>query len=164
MERFERFRFSVPAVPLRRGFLCASVQFSREDGSGSGFGSWKTVPAVPVPRSVPGKTVPTVPVSGSGSVPGPAGKITRIGLKELIPAKNHKNYWARPVQNYFSNSFGADCIRRAQSTPILLKGIAVHPPFVSLCFCKSMPSSWQKVVYMPPICIAIRLPFVSRYA
>ena len=40
-----------------------------EDGSGSG--SWKTVPAVPVPRSVPGKTVPMVPVSGSGSVPGP---------------------------------------------------------------------------------------------
>ena len=69
MERFERFRFSVPAVPLRRVFLCVSVQFSREDGSG--FGSWKTVPAVPVPRSVPGKTVPTVPVSGSGSVPGP---------------------------------------------------------------------------------------------
>ena len=61
MERFERFRFSVPAVPRRRGFLCVSVQFSREDGSGSGFGSWKTVPAVPVPRSVPGKTVPTVP-------------------------------------------------------------------------------------------------------
>ena len=71
MERFERFRFSVPAVPLRRGFLCVSVQFNREDGSGSSFGSWKTVPAVPVPRSVPGKTVPTVPVSGSGSVPGP---------------------------------------------------------------------------------------------
>ena len=72
MERFERFRFSVPAVPLRRGVLCASVQFSRE--AGSGFGSWKTVPtvpAVPVPRSVPGKTVPTVPVSGSGAVPGP---------------------------------------------------------------------------------------------
>ena len=57
MERFERFRFSVPAVPLRRGFLCVSVQFHREDGSGSGFGSWKTVPAVPVPRSVPGKTL-----------------------------------------------------------------------------------------------------------
>ena len=68
MERFERFRFSVPAVPLRRGFLCVSVQFNKEDGSGSGFGSWKTVAAVPVPRSVPGKTVP---VSGSGSVPGP---------------------------------------------------------------------------------------------
>ena len=71
LERFERFRFSVPAVPLRRGFLCASVQFHREDGSGSGFGSWKTVPAVPVPRSVPAKTVLAVPVSGPGSVPGP---------------------------------------------------------------------------------------------
>ena len=46
---------SVPAVPLRRGFLSVSVQFHREDGSGSGFGSWKTVPAVPVPRSVPGE-------------------------------------------------------------------------------------------------------------
>ena len=68
VERFERFRFSVPAVPLMRGFLCVSAQFHREDGSG--FGS-KTVPAVPVPRSVPAKTVPTVPVSGSGSVPGP---------------------------------------------------------------------------------------------
>ena len=34
--------------------MCSSAQFSREDGSGSGFGSWKTVPAVPVPRSVPG--------------------------------------------------------------------------------------------------------------
>ena len=65
-------RFSVPAVPLRRGFLCVfSTVSHREDGSGSGFGSWQTVPAVPVPRSVPAKTVPTVPVSGSGSVPGP---------------------------------------------------------------------------------------------
>ena len=71
MERFERFRFSVPAVPLRRGFCQISAQFNREDGSGSGFGSWKTVLAVPVLRSVPAKTVPTVPVSGSGSVPGP---------------------------------------------------------------------------------------------
>ena len=71
MERFERFRLSVPAVPLGRGFLCVSAQLHREDGSGSGFGSWKTVPAVPVPRSVPAKTVLTVPVSGSSSVPGP---------------------------------------------------------------------------------------------
>ena len=70
---------TVRAVPVfgSRGsskegvFLCVSVQFHREDGSGSGFGSWKTVPAVPVLRSVPGKTVPAVPVSGSGSVPGP---------------------------------------------------------------------------------------------
>ena len=53
MERFEQFWFSVLAVPLRRGFFCVSVQFTTEDGSSSGFGSWKTVPAVPVPRSVP---------------------------------------------------------------------------------------------------------------
>ena len=32
--------------------MCVSVQFNREDGSG--FGSWKTVLAVPVPHSVPG--------------------------------------------------------------------------------------------------------------
>ena len=45
--------------------MCVSVQFHREDGSGFRFGSCrKTVPAVLVPRSVPAKTVPTVPVSG----------------------------------------------------------------------------------------------------
>ena len=60
-----------------RRFLCKKrfsvLQYSLtgKDGSGSGFGSWKTVPAVPVPLSVSGKTVPTVPVSGSGSVPEP---------------------------------------------------------------------------------------------
>ena len=48
-------------------------------------------------------------------------------------------------------------------TPILLKSIAIHLPFLSRYFCKSMPSSWQKVVYQPPICITICLPFVSRY-
>ena len=59
----------VPEVPLRKiRFSCVSVQFN---SSGSGFGSWKTVPAVPVPLSVSGKTVPTVPVPGSGSVPEP---------------------------------------------------------------------------------------------
>ena len=50
-----------------------------KDGSGSGFGSWKTVPAVPVPLSVSGKTVRTVPVSGSGSVPEPPDKSEQIG-------------------------------------------------------------------------------------
>ena len=48
-------------------------------------------------------------------------------------------------------------------TPILLKSIAIHLPFLSRYFCKNMPLSWQKVVYTPPICITIRLPFVSRY-
>ena len=65
-ERFDRLRFSVPAVPLQKGFFCVSVQFNSKGRFGSGFGSWKTVPAVPVPLSVSGKTVPTVPVSGSG--------------------------------------------------------------------------------------------------
>ena len=40
--------------------MCVSVQFSREAGSGSGFSSWKTVPAVPVPRSVPGPDPPNL--------------------------------------------------------------------------------------------------------
>ena len=57
MQRFERFRFSVPAVPLRRGFCVIQYSFTGR--------------TVPVPVSVPAKTVPTVPVSGSGSVPGP---------------------------------------------------------------------------------------------
>ena len=70
VERFERFRFSVPAVPLQKGFFPAfQYSLTGKDGSGSGVGSWKAVPAVPVPVSVSGKTVPTVPVSGSGSVP-----------------------------------------------------------------------------------------------
>ena len=51
---------------------------TRRNGSGSGFGSWKAVPAVPVPLAVSGKTVPTVPVSGSGSVPEPPWTITRL--------------------------------------------------------------------------------------
>ena len=63
--------FSVPAVPLQKGFSVFQYIFKGKDGSGSGFGSWKTVPAVPVPLPVSGKTVPTVPVPGSGSVPEP---------------------------------------------------------------------------------------------
>ena len=69
MERFDRFRSSVPAVPLKKGSSVFQYVFKGKDGSGSSFGSWKTVPAVPL--SVSGKTVLTVPVSGSGSVPEP---------------------------------------------------------------------------------------------
>ena len=36
------------------------------------------------------------------------------------------------------------------------------PPISIAILCRSMPS-WQKVVYTPPICITIRLPFVLRY-
>ena len=43
------------------------------DGYGSGFGSWKTVPAVPVPLSVSGKTVraATLQIEYSLTVLGP---------------------------------------------------------------------------------------------
>ena len=61
------FRF--PRFLCKKGFPVFQYSLTAKDGSGSGFGSWKTVPAVPVPLSVSGKTVPTVPVSGS--VPGP---------------------------------------------------------------------------------------------
>ena len=47
-------------------------------------------------------------------------------------------------------------------TPILLQKYRDTPPFLSRYFCRSMPSSWQKVVYTSPMCITIRLPFVSR--
>ena len=49
MERFKRFRFSVLAVPLQKGFSVFQCILTGKDGSGSGFGAWKTVPAVPVP-------------------------------------------------------------------------------------------------------------------
>ena len=88
MERFEPFRFSVLAVPLQRGFSVFQYSLTERDTSGSSFGSWKTVPAVPVPLSVSGKTVPTVPVSGSGSVPGPP-CYKKIFFGELISRKLH---------------------------------------------------------------------------
>ena len=71
-----------------RRFLCKKgfsvFQYSLTGKDGSGFGSWKTVPAVPVPLSVSGKTVPTVPVSGSGSVPEPPCKMLLLGNSRKI--------------------------------------------------------------------------------
>ena len=69
-------------------FLCS---LTGSDGSGSGFGSWKTVPAVPVPLSVSGKMVPTVPVSGSGSVPQPP-CIFRSQRRTPKPKKSHEQH------------------------------------------------------------------------
>ena len=69
MERFERFRLSVPAVPLWKG-LSAHLQHSYKGEARFRF--LKTVPTVPVPLLVLGKMVPMVPVSGSGSVPAPS--------------------------------------------------------------------------------------------
>ena len=51
--RFRRFLY-------KKGFSVFQYIFKGKDSSGSGFGSWKTVPAVPVPLSVLGKTVLTV--------------------------------------------------------------------------------------------------------
>ena len=48
-------------------------------------------------------------------------------------------------------------------TPIHVKKYRDTPPISMAYFCKCMPSLWQTVVYTPPICITIRLPFVSRY-
>ena len=61
MERFKRFRFKrFRRFLCKKGFSVFPYSSTGKDGSGSGFGSWKTVPAVPVPLSVSGKTVPTV--------------------------------------------------------------------------------------------------------
>ena len=69
-------------------FLCRGLSLvfqwglTESSGSGSGFGSRKTVPAVPVPLSVPGQAVLAVPVSGSGSVPEPPCLSKRNGCNE----------------------------------------------------------------------------------
>ena len=56
--------------------------------------------------------------------------------------------------------------RRVKTTPPLTpmpsKSIAIHLPFLSRCFCKSMPSSWQKLVHAPPDCITMQPLFVSQ--
>ena len=71
--RFQRFLF-------KKGLSVFQYSLTRKNGSGSGFGSWKTVPAVPVPLSVSGKMVPTVPVPVSDSVPEPPCNLVRVML------------------------------------------------------------------------------------
>ena len=55
----------------KKGFAVFQYRLTGKDGSGSGFGSWKTVPAVPVPLSASGKNGSDGSGSGSGSVPEP---------------------------------------------------------------------------------------------
>ena len=49
--RFRRFL-------CKKGFSVFQHNLTGKDGSGSGFGSWKTVPAVPAPLSVSGNPEP----------------------------------------------------------------------------------------------------------
>ena len=74
VEGFERFRFSVLAVPLQKGFFCVSVQFNREGWFRFRFGFLGKRFRRFHFRFRELKTVPTVPASGSGSVPEPSCK------------------------------------------------------------------------------------------
>ena len=73
--------------------------------------------------------------------------------------------WKSGHKTSFDNPTAAYHVRRVKSTPDpnTFEKYRDTPPISMAYFCKSMPSSWQKVVYTPPICITIRLPFVSRY-
>ena len=80
VERFERFRFSVPAVPLQKRFFCVSVQFNRKGrfrfrflengsgGSGSAFGFGK---------------------NGSDG----SGSRFRFGSWSALKTNKHKEFW-----------------------------------------------------------------------
>ena len=59
---------------------------TQRDGSGSGFGSRKTVATVPAPLSLPEETGQMVPVSGSGSVPEPPCKCNTKNLGRNPPS------------------------------------------------------------------------------
>ena len=90
------------------------------------------------------------------------------------------------LQDWFSNVFRMGCMRKVcclsikesnwPLTPIFLKSVAIHLPFLSQYFCKSIPFSWQKVVHTQPIVaesspycdtqpirVTICLPFALRY-
>ena len=69
------------------------------------------------------------------------------------------------LNNLGQNYLGSGLAQENQIDPshrYFCKSIAMHLPFLSQYFCKGMPSSWQKVVDTPPICITISLPFVLR--
>ena len=57
------------------------------------------------------------------------------------------------------------CIRRVTSTPDpnTFEKYRDTPAISIAILLQRYALFWQKVVYTPPICIAIRLPFVSRY-
>ena len=105
--RFRRFL-------CKKGFSVFQYILTGKDGSGSGFGSWKTVPAVPVPLSVSGKTVPTVPVSGSGSVPEPPCFLTQVKKSQRCFGVQKVSLSPHPRE-----PCGCSCERKSLSIAIL---------------------------------------------
>ena len=77
VEQFEQVQFSVRTVPLEVRFLCVSFStgLKQRYGSGSGFRSRGTAPAVPLLLAPPGKTVLAVPVFGSCTILSVIGKM-----------------------------------------------------------------------------------------
>ena len=53
-------------------------------------------PMVPVPDAVPAKTVLTVPVSGSDSVPAPSWNVRLQGRITMYPDASIPALWTRP--------------------------------------------------------------------
>ena len=98
-------------------------------------------------------------------------------LRNLLPRVGPRKYEDGPKMTafvffsfYFSGARPVGDLNSGESnrplTPILLKSIAIHLPFLLRYFCKSMPSSWQREssIYATnlyhdtlPICIAILL-------
>ena len=58
---------------------------------------------------------------------------------------------------------GLNPFRRVKATPAPNTFEKHRSPFPSRYFSKSMTSSWQKVIFSPPICTTVRLPLVLRY-
>ena len=55
--------------------------------------------------------------------------------------------WTMALRDIGVSRIGTLAKSGESNRPILSIGIAVHVPFLSRYFCKSMPSSWQKVAY-----------------
>ena len=118
--RFRRFH-------CKKGFSVFQYSLAGRDGSGSGFGSWKTVPAVPVPLSVSGKTVPTVPVSGSGSVPEPP----CIFLVFQQASNRSEHDLGTVFNNNFIDKQASSCAANCAAALLRMPGVCQIPQIVS---------------------------------
>ena len=146
-------------------------------------GGWKTSRMTPLPKRVLDPPPPP-PSYGTFSTPSgvsalffffPVQKSTRQSKPEALLEGSKKSFGrARSLVRFPPPPYvlhppiyhGPINIRKVTSTPDpdTLEKYRDTPLISMAYFCKSMPSSWQTVVYTPPICITIRLPFVSRYS